>query len=228
MPPRCKSGPGQCSKCYRSYTDLLEHINKRHQQDRFQQDEVEEYGLLVCICGRVVRNVNGLAKHQSRFGCLGIGIGTRQQQVVPSTPSLAHISDTSLSDLPTNTSSLTSLATSLSSHRLRTSSALHPAPPSTPASTLTPVPSSVYSPLANWITTEINIQDDQAVDTPLGRPSSLPYVEDDSEEEETFEEDDGTGGERSQDVVMEDSQEISDRQMSEATRQGPSLPVSTM
>lgn len=71
MPPRNKSGPGQCPRCDNIYADLLEHITKRHQHDRFQQDEVAEAGLVVCICGRVVRNLAGLMKHQSRYGCLG-------------------------------------------------------------------------------------------------------------------------------------------------------------
>lgn len=70
MPVRAKSGPGQCCKCDRLYSDLLEHITKRHQTDRFNQHEVEEYGLVACVCGRVVRNSNGLAKHHARFGCL--------------------------------------------------------------------------------------------------------------------------------------------------------------
>jgi hypothetical protein len=63
MPSRVQSGPGQCSKRDGFYTDLLEHISERHQHDRFQQDEVEEYGLLAGVCGRVVCNVSGLAQH---------------------------------------------------------------------------------------------------------------------------------------------------------------------
>jgi hypothetical protein len=207
MPSRVKSGPGQCSKCDGFYTDLLEHISKRHQHDRFQQDEVEEYGLQACICGRVVRNVNGLAKHQSRYGCLGAGRDTRRHPVVPSAPSLAHVSDSLLSSLPTGTSSLTSLTSSLvtPSQTLRTppSHGRH-LPSSTSASTLTPIPRSTKSPSAHWITLDQCSHDSSAPPTPLGRPPSLPMA-DESEEEEPWE--NGLDGLmiESQDVTMDDS-----------------------
>lgn len=69
--PRIKSGQGQCPKCDNIYADLLEHISKRHRNDRFTQEEVHPAGLMVCVCGRVVLNQSGLVKHQLRFGCLG-------------------------------------------------------------------------------------------------------------------------------------------------------------
>jgi hypothetical protein len=40
--------------------DLFQHITKRHQHNRFQQEMVEEYGLVACVCGRVVRNAKFL------------------------------------------------------------------------------------------------------------------------------------------------------------------------
>ena len=132
MPPRNKSGPGQCPRCDNIYADLLEHITKRHQHDRFQQDEVDEAGLVVCICGRVVRNLAGLMKHQSRYGCLG-------------TEDRKHI--TRPTTLPAQ-SDLTSTLTSLSSRpgllpQLQARSKIHSLVPSSESSgltTLTPSP----------------------------------------------------------------------------------------
>lgn len=203
MPPRVKSGPGQCSKCDRSFADLLEHINKRHQQDRFQQYEVEEYGLRACICGRVVRNINGLAKHQSRFGCLGAGPDTRRYPVAPSAPSLTHISDSSLSSLPTGTSSLTSLPSSSStlsapSQPPSTPQPLQHARSSTLASAVTSIPSWTRSPSVHWIGHESS-----APSRPLGRPPYLPRT-DDSEEEEPLEDRLNDLIVESQDVMMVD------------------------
>ncbi|GFZ43061.1 hypothetical protein JCM24511_00779 [Saitozyma sp. JCM 24511] len=68
MPPRVKSGPGQCPKCDNSYADLLEHITKRHRHERFYQEEVDGAHLAVCICGRVVLNSDGMIKHQLSSG----------------------------------------------------------------------------------------------------------------------------------------------------------------
>ena len=99
MSPRIKSGPGRCSRCNKTYVDLLEHITKRHQQEHFHQDELDGTGLLVCICGRVVLNTSGLIKHQLRFGCLGT-----QHRSTGRSLHLAHPSDVS--------SSLTSLSPS--------------------------------------------------------------------------------------------------------------------
>jgi hypothetical protein len=64
-----KSGPGHCVKCNRLYQDLLEHINKRHRDERFTQTDVGPAGLLACQCGRVVLSQQGLNAHQLRYQC---------------------------------------------------------------------------------------------------------------------------------------------------------------
>jgi len=61
-----KSGAGLCPKCNQDYADLLEHITKRHAQDRFTATEIGGTGLMACPCGRVVLNRAGLSKHQLR------------------------------------------------------------------------------------------------------------------------------------------------------------------
>jgi hypothetical protein len=220
MPPRTKSGPGQCSKCDRSYSDLLEHINKRHQHDRFQQSEVEDYGLTACVCGRVVRNHNGLSKHQSRFGCLALDNQARRVQQSDTTP--ARISTSSLSSIPTGTSSLTTLPSVIPStppSQRRTAQSLHiPGPSSTispapiPDATNIVRPSPFSTPKRSsflWVPPSIITPAGQRIfnETPLttrlqhvrlGRPQFLSGEDMDiSEEEETLEvsEDEEVSGE---------------------------------
>lgn len=166
MPVRSKSGPGQCSKCDRLYTDLLEHITKRHQHDRFEQEEVEEYGLVACICGRVVRNRNGLAKHHSRYGCL----------------SLPNTAQRITNQQPIATSTLTSLSAS-SSHPNVTAQ-----PPSiSMSSTLTPLSSSAIS---RSTIRPVNLDNNPLMPSSIRHapsiapPSAILLVEDEEEEEE--------------------------------------------
>lgn len=64
-----KSAPGTCTKCSKHLMDLLEHINKRHKDDSFWQEELTDTGLTACSCGKVVLNDRGLLKHQVWFGC---------------------------------------------------------------------------------------------------------------------------------------------------------------
>lgn len=65
-----KSDPGCCPRCDRQYSDLLEHITKKHRQERFTQAEVDHTNLTRCHCGRITLNAAGLVRHQLRFGCL--------------------------------------------------------------------------------------------------------------------------------------------------------------
>jgi len=64
-----KSGPGTCTKCSKHLMDLLDHINKRHKDDRFRQEELTDSGLMACFCGKVVLNNRGLLNHQVRSSC---------------------------------------------------------------------------------------------------------------------------------------------------------------
>jgi hypothetical protein len=111
----------------------------------------------------------------------------RRHPVLPLTPSLAHLSDSSLSSLPTRTSTLTTLPSSLSrpSHPQSTPTSLRRFPSSASTSNLTPILSSIGSLSAHWITTASAGQDGSDSSVPPGRPSSLPNADDDSEEEES-------------------------------------------
>ena len=139
MPSRTKSGPGECAKCNKFYNDLLEHITKRHQYDRFHQDEVADAGLVVCVCGRVVRNLAGLMKHQSRYGCLVTDRPTQtiQHQAVTA-PTTCSSALTPLS------STLTTLSEHLEASQSLAATAPHRLPTTSTASsslpTLTPSP----------------------------------------------------------------------------------------
>lgn len=66
-----RSGPGRCAKCSKTYSDLLDHIHKRHPGQRFHPHEITGTGLELCRCGKVVLNRAGLIKHQVRYGCWG-------------------------------------------------------------------------------------------------------------------------------------------------------------
>ena len=139
MPSRIKSGPGECPKCEKLYTDLLDHITKRHQYDRFHQDEVVDAGLVVCVCGRVVRNRAGLMKHQSRYGCLITDQPTqtiqRQAVTAPTTWSSALTTlSSSLTAISDDSQARQSLV-SPTPHQLQTTSATSSSLP-----TLTPSP----------------------------------------------------------------------------------------
>ena len=93
MASRSKSGPGTCVLCDKEYSDLLDHINKRHQHHTFHQQDVVGAGLLVCHCGRVVRNQQGLNQHQLRFGCMS----SNQQSRILSPASRARSASSMLS-----------------------------------------------------------------------------------------------------------------------------------
>jgi hypothetical protein len=170
MPPRIKSGPGQCPKCDKSYADLLEHITKKHRDDRFLQDEVDGTGLVLCICGRVVRNRVGLFKHQQRFGCLGTedrATVVSQSQPLRSAPSVLPRPGSSSND----SSSLTSLPSTRPSSSLTSLSTL-PAY-SAVSSQLTSLSSAVSSTPASLLARHLDLsvnQDDQE-----------PYIVDDQE-----------------------------------------------
>jgi hypothetical protein len=56
MVKNTNSGPGTCTKCSKHLADLLDHINKRHRDDRFQQEELTDSGLIACSRGKVVLN----------------------------------------------------------------------------------------------------------------------------------------------------------------------------
>lgn len=64
-----RSGPGRCAKCSKTNSDVLDHIHKRHRDQRFHQHEITGTGLELCPCGKVVLNRAGLIKHQIRYGC---------------------------------------------------------------------------------------------------------------------------------------------------------------
>jgi hypothetical protein len=101
--------------------------------------------LVVCICGRVVLNSDGLIKHQLRFGCLGSQdrFTTQTWHRSPSQPARGHSSrptsssngSSSLTPLPgRHSSSLTSLPPlsslrSLESSRLTSLSSSTASPP---------------------------------------------------------------------------------------------------
>ncbi|WVF71050.1 hypothetical protein IAT40_005847 [Kwoniella sp. CBS 6097] len=64
---RQRSGSGTCPLCQRTYRDLMDHIKKRHGEDRFTEEEMEGTGLVVCTCGKVAVSERGLALHRSRY-----------------------------------------------------------------------------------------------------------------------------------------------------------------
>jgi len=51
--------PGTCPQCKFHYNNLLDHITKRHADERFTQDDVSHAGLVACQCGRVLLNKTG-------------------------------------------------------------------------------------------------------------------------------------------------------------------------
>ena len=71
MPPRVRSGPGNCPLCARRFGDLLEHVRKSHKRHVFQQTDFVNTTLVVCLCGSVAASAQGLNSHQARTGCIG-------------------------------------------------------------------------------------------------------------------------------------------------------------
>ncbi|WVQ69645.1 uncharacterized protein L199_007865 [Kwoniella botswanensis] len=73
MLPRAKrswkprSGQDTCPKCDKTYKDLLDHIKKKHGEDRFTAEEMAETGLWVCSCGKVTASERGLSYHRKRY-----------------------------------------------------------------------------------------------------------------------------------------------------------------
>lgn len=157
---RAKPDGGQCPKCDKHYSNLLHHITKRHKHDRFCQQDVESAHLLVCHCGRVVLNVQGLVKHQSRFGCLN----DAQTRQTPATSLLPiHRQTSTLTPLPTPrptsrpihslSSSLTPLASEPSPLRIphRPASAPSDGSPPTPGSPSQQIESPATGPTADLV-----------------------------------------------------------------------------
>jgi hypothetical protein len=60
---------GACMRCGQHYIDLLDHIKKKHRDDKFTARDIKDSTLVVCPCGRVVLNHAGLIKHRLRYGC---------------------------------------------------------------------------------------------------------------------------------------------------------------
>ena len=77
-PARIRSAPGDCAKCNRHYTDLLEHVRKAHKDHRFVQADFANTHLQVCLCGAVAASLKGLRSHHSRTGCEGAMEAARQ------------------------------------------------------------------------------------------------------------------------------------------------------
>ncbi|WWD01963.1 hypothetical protein V865_000001 [Kwoniella europaea PYCC6329] len=60
---------GRCNPCGKQYADLIDHFKKKHKGDRFTKKDISDTEVVVCICGRLVLNANGLNKHRLRFNC---------------------------------------------------------------------------------------------------------------------------------------------------------------
>ena len=126
--------PGTCPQCKFHYNNLLDHITKRHADERFTQDDVSHAGLVACQCGRVLLNRSGIGQHQLRYGCLRrdeerearLGAEERQKAAtvlsrLSTAPSSNGTSTTHNIGLPINPASQ-NLSTALAARQARTAS----------------------------------------------------------------------------------------------------------
>ncbi|WVR00399.1 hypothetical protein IAU59_007542 [Kwoniella sp. CBS 9459] len=132
---------GKCVRCNLQYADLLDHIKKKHRVDRFTSRDISNTGLIVCPCGRVVLNLDGLNKHRLRFNCTEYTPAPRRS--LAREPSIQTARWSQAFSLSSPLSSAPS--TSGSSKQLQLSTPLSSVPP--PTSPLTSVPSA--SPVAS-------------------------------------------------------------------------------
>ncbi|WWD08240.1 hypothetical protein V865_006351 [Kwoniella europaea PYCC6329] len=65
--PGPRSGQDTCPRCNKTYKDLLDHIKKKHGEDRFTAEEMADTGLWVCSCGKVAASERGLSYHRNRY-----------------------------------------------------------------------------------------------------------------------------------------------------------------
>ncbi|RZK37350.1 MAG: hypothetical protein EOO61_09110 [Hymenobacter sp.] len=186
-----KSGPGIYTKCFKYHAALLDRINKRRRNDRFQQEELTDSGLIACSCGEVVLNDRGLLNHQVRFGCQASQAGQHTSSRPQSHPP-TQLNPRSISTASSPLSPAPSIYSSRS-HRYRSSTlSLSRQPSSSPLTSLSPTPvpsqtgrqsihSSTYrnrptpSPLPNLTALTL-----QTLDV-------VPEVVEEEEEEETIE-----------------------------------------
>lgn len=103
---------GRCNRCRRHYADLLDHIKKKHRQDKFTVDDVTDTALLVCRCGRVLLNKEGMIKHQLRYSCTA---STPRQSPYPSFNRSSTLSSAPPTPRPTPTPLSSPLSTAPSS-----------------------------------------------------------------------------------------------------------------
>jgi hypothetical protein len=202
-----KSGPGTCTKCSKYFTDLLDHINKRHKDTTYTQEDLSSTDLLACLCGKVVLNDRGLQHHQVRFGCTARDITLRRRSQSQSLLNhrSASTASSSLSPVPSNYSQRSHPYRS--THRQSTS----------PLSSLPSTPSSRDLLLQSLRSTPADPP--PATSVPLSLPdlshlnlTQLPYIqeEDESEEEqETIEDPAWSGVPEGMDLdeVMEQQEE---------------------